>query len=68
MGELASESQGSKELGKTPGWEEGLEAPRITGYIRQVWRAGARLKTRFYLLNKKSSFKMSELVRCRALR
>lgn len=30
MGELASESQGSKELGKTFSWEEGLEAPRIT--------------------------------------
>lgn len=28
MGELASESQGSKELGKTLGWEEDLEAPQ----------------------------------------
>lgn len=34
MGELASESQGSKELGKTLDWEEYLEAPRTVGSTR----------------------------------
>lgn len=56
MGELASESQGSKELGKTFGWEEGLE-----DLPRQVSRTGCQKLS--FILNKKNSFKTAELVR-----
>lgn len=64
MGELASESQGSKELGKTLGWEEDAEAPQNCWiYPGRPGVVGVGLKTRFYLLNKKSGFKMIELVR-----
>lgn len=41
MGELASESQGSKELGKTLAWEEDLETPlELLDIPRLVWSAG----------------------------
>lgn len=64
MGELASESQGSKELGKTHGWEEDLEVPQNCWiYPGRSGLLGVGMKTRFYLLNKKNSFKMVELVR-----
>lgn len=63
MGELASESQGSKELGKTLGWEEDPEAPQNCWiYLGRSGVLDVGMKTRFYLLNKKSSFKMVELV------
>jgi hypothetical protein len=64
MGELASESQGSKELGKTLAWEEDLETPQNC-WIYPGWSGvlGVGMKTKLYLLNKKSSFKMVELIR-----